>query len=128
MAMGAGIRACPVAGRAAAFLCRDWLGYSIDFIPWGGEFVGSAGGLQGFAGVRQASPPAGAKALSIHGTYRRGDPGLKSWATSRALSRQMQTGKPRPFKADANPAPPDNQRPDYPTLPAAAGTTQAELP
>ena len=28
----------------------------------------------------------------------------------------------------AYPAPPDNQRPDYPTLPAAAGTTQAELP
>src|ERR1039457_5628447 len=32
-----GKRACPVAGRAAAFLCRDWLGYSIDFIPWRGE-------------------------------------------------------------------------------------------
>jgi rhamnogalacturonan endolyase len=28
----------------------------------------------------------------------------------------------------AYPAPPDNQRPDHPTLPAAAGTTQAELP
>jgi rhamnogalacturonan endolyase len=28
----------------------------------------------------------------------------------------------------AYPAPPDNQRPGYPTLPAAAGTTQAELP
>src|ERR1039458_1140745 len=100
MAMGAGIRACPVAGRAAAFLCRDWLGYSIDFIPWGGEFVGSAGGLQGFAGVRQASLPSGAKALSIRGTYRRGDPGLKSWATSRALSKQMQTA-PLPWYVDS---------------------------
>src|ERR1017187_6610894 len=35
--------------------------------------------------------PRGAKARSIHGTYRRGDPGLKSWATSRALSRRVQT-------------------------------------
>lgn len=26
------------------------------------------------------------------------------------------------------PTPPDNQRPDYPTLPEAAGTTQTELP
>src|ERR1017187_9911706 len=46
--------------------------------------------------------PSGAKALSIRGTYRRGDPGLKSWATSRALSRQMQTAKPGPLKAKAN--------------------------
>src|ERR1039458_2771164 len=49
-----------------------------------------------------AGLPSGAKALSIRGTHRRGDPGLKSWATSRALqgrcnceaeplSRQMQT-------------------------------------
>src|ERR1017187_8334940 len=38
--------------------------------------------------------PSGAKALSIRGTYRRGDPGLKSWATSRALSKQTQTDPP----------------------------------
>jgi hypothetical protein len=35
--------------------------------------------------IRQTLP----KALSIHSTYRRGDPGLKSWATSRALSKQL---------------------------------------
>ena len=33
----------------------------------------------------------GAKAPSFHGTYRREDPGLKSWATSRALSKQLQS-------------------------------------
>jgi hypothetical protein len=45
-----------------------------------------------------------------------------------------QTAAPKVAKVELNdgskayPAPPDNQRPDYPTLPTAAGTTQAELP
>src|ERR1039458_5047005 len=43
--------------------------------------------------------PRGLKPPSIHGAYRRGDPGLKSWATSRALSKQMQTA-PQPRNPD----------------------------
>src|ERR1039458_7176835 len=48
-----------------------------------------------FVGLKPHANPetvtSGAKAPSFHGTYRHGDPGLKSWATSRALSKQLQS-------------------------------------
>src|ERR1039458_2643829 len=65
------------------------------------------GGGRRWAGERAVQSdkrafPRGLKALSINGTYRRGDPGLKSWDTSRAVSKQVQTAKPRPFKGSTN--------------------------